>query len=123
MSEFSPEDSGGTLGRMAKRDETRNKANDRSQLWTGVASLGNDNPFGVVYPTRPRPGLIHFHASRPHTPLMAKRRTIVDSDDDQDDNQHSQSSAKRSRRESKIKQSIDPRNRKARARQERIMTS
>jgi hypothetical protein len=43
-----------------------------------------------------------FHASRPNrthtrTPLMAKRRTIVDSDDEQDDSQPSPSSPKRSR--------------------------
>jgi hypothetical protein len=63
--------------------------------------LGNDNPlFGFVCLsgirlTRDAPRLTT------HTLLMAKRRTIVDSDDEQDDNQISPSSAKRSRLDGK----------------------
>ena len=92
-----------------RRGETRGDKGGRPRMhnWTGVAcpSWQRQSLFGIVYDARrgfiPLSSSREVHAPRLHTSLMAKRRTIIDSDDEQDDNQPSPSSPKRSRIDSK----------------------
>jgi hypothetical protein len=87
-----------------RRGETRGDKDGRPQLrlWPGVAcpSWQRQSIFGIVYDARR--GFIPLSSSRAaaHS-LMAKRRAIIDSDDEQDDNQPSPSSHKRSRLDDK----------------------
>ena len=105
-SECSPKDIGGMGGKKC-RDETRrdemNKTIDRPWLSTGVA-CPSWRPVLVLicsclyrWYSRRATHSLSRDASHTFTPPMAKRRAIIDSDDDQDNNQLSPSSAKRSR--------------------------
>src|SRR5229473_1121831 len=95
-------------GNGGKQSEDKPGTDRRtSSLRAACPSWQRQSVFDAVYITRPaltrrRPGFsISRVASQVYTLLMAKRRTIVDSDDEQGDNQLSPSGTKRSRLDGK----------------------